>query len=70
MPESHRLHQLCPIFSVQDLRQGLRHYQSLGFVVRAYADGYGYGFAHRDGVAVHLSQHAGSDHGHPGSAYL
>ncbi len=45
----------APIFKVADLAAGLEHYRTLGFAVRAYADGYGYGFAHRNGVRLHLT---------------
>ena len=50
-----RLRQACPIFPVKDLRAALAHYASLGFAVRAYADGADYGFIERDDVAVHLT---------------
>jgi len=33
------MRQACPIFPVKDLRAALDHYASLGFAVRAYADG-------------------------------
>jgi catechol 2,3-dioxygenase-like lactoylglutathione lyase family enzyme len=60
-------HRIAPIFSVRDLNAALDFYQRLGFSVRAYAGG-GYGFAHRDGIEIHLGVPA-KEH-HPGSAYL
>lgn len=57
---------VAPIFSVRDLAAALSFYQRLGFAVRAYAGG-GYGFAHRDGIEIHLG--VPSEH-RPGSAYL
>jgi hypothetical protein len=50
-----RMRQACPIFPVKDLRAALDHYASLGFAVRAYADGDDYGFIERDKVAMHLT---------------
>jgi predicted enzyme related to lactoylglutathione lyase len=47
------LHQIAPIFSVQDLDAALEHYQRLGFAVRSYGS-FGYGFATRDGIEIHL----------------
>ena len=44
-----------PIFPVRDLGRALAHYASLGFEVKPYEDGDGYGFADRDGVGLHLS---------------
>ncbi|WP_323747741.1 VOC family protein [Catenulispora rubra] len=62
-------HRIAPIFSVRDLGVALGHYQRLGFAVRAYTAGYGYGFASRDGVEIHL--HVMPDHDRrPSSAYL
>ena len=60
-------HRIAPIFSVRDLDAALDFYQRLGFSVRAYAGG-GYGFAHLDGLEIHVGVPA-KDH-HPGSAYL
>ena len=57
-----------------NLRRALAHYASLGFEVKPYADGDGYGFAERDGVSLHLSLDEGhgpdADHQHVGTAYL
>jgi uncharacterized glyoxalase superfamily protein PhnB len=60
-------HRIAPIFSVRDLDAALEFYQRLGFSVRKYMKG-GYGFAHRDGIEIHLGVPA-KDH-QPGSAYL
>jgi Ser/Thr protein kinase RdoA (MazF antagonist) len=63
-----------PIFPVRDLGRALAHYASLGFEVKPYEDGDGYGFADRDGVGLHLSLDEGhgseADHRHVGTAYL
>ena len=53
--EGLRFLDVAPIFKVADLAAGLEHYRTLGFAVRAYADGYGYGFASRNGVRLHLT---------------
>jgi predicted enzyme related to lactoylglutathione lyase len=50
-----RLRQARPIFPVKDLKAALDHYASLGFAVRAYADGAKYGFIERDEVALRLT---------------
>ena len=47
------MQRIAPIFAVHDLDAAMRHYQRLGFTVRAYAGG-GYGFATRDGIEIHL----------------
>ncbi len=61
---------VAPIFSVRDLGASLRHYQRLGFSVREYEGG-GYGFAHRDGVEIHLGTDShGNGPGTKHSAYL
>ena len=44
---------IAPIFPVRDLDAALAFYQRLGFAVRPYFGG-GYGFASRDGIALHL----------------
>ena len=46
---------VAPIFKVADLTAALEHYRTLGFAVRAYDDGDGYGFASRNGVNLHLT---------------
>ena len=55
VPSRTRLIRISPIFAVRDLRWALEHYRGLGFAVKAYADGDQYGFAERDGVALHLA---------------
>jgi hypothetical protein len=47
------LQRIAPIFSVHDLDAAMRHYERLGFTVRAYAGG-GYGFASHEGIEIHL----------------
>ena len=66
-----RLTHFSPIFPVRDLRRALAHYESLGFVTRAYAGGGEYGFADRDGIGLHLAAKPGHDPGTSASeAYL
>jgi Ser/Thr protein kinase RdoA (MazF antagonist) len=69
-----RFSSFSPVFPVRDLRRALAHYASLGFAVKPYDDGDGYGFAERDGVGLHLSLDEGhgpdADHQHVGAAYL
>lgn len=60
-PTPTRLLKFSPIFAVRDLRLALDHYRDLGFQVRAYAEGDGYGFAARDGLNLHLSAEASFD---------
>jgi predicted enzyme related to lactoylglutathione lyase len=62
------LQRIAPIFPVRDLDAAMRHYERLGFTVRAYAGG-GYGFASRDGIEIHLGVAPGGDH-RTSSAYL
>jgi catechol 2,3-dioxygenase-like lactoylglutathione lyase family enzyme len=62
------LQRIAPIFAVRDLDAAMRHYQRLGFKVRAYAGG-GYGFASRDGIEIHLGVVPEDDH-RTSSAYL
>jgi DNA-binding MarR family transcriptional regulator len=52
---------LVPIFPVRDLARALAHYTSLGFQVSSYQDGDEYGFAERDGAALHLSHQVDLD---------
>jgi uncharacterized glyoxalase superfamily protein PhnB len=61
-------HRVAPILSVRDLDAAMDFYQRLGFAVRKYKTGVGYGFASRDGIEIHLGVPS-RDH-HPGSAYL
>jgi catechol 2,3-dioxygenase-like lactoylglutathione lyase family enzyme len=62
------MHGIAPIFAVHDLDAAVRHYQRLGFAVRAYAGG-GYGFATRDGIEIHLGVVPAGDR-RTSSAYL
>ncbi len=62
------MNRIAPIFAVQDVNAALRHYERLGFTVRAYAGG-GYGFASRDGIEIHLGV-APEGSQHTASAYL
>jgi hypothetical protein len=62
------MQRIAPIFAVHDLDAAMRHYQRLGFTVRAYAAG-GYGFATRDGIEIHLGVVPGDDR-RTSSAYL
>jgi catechol 2,3-dioxygenase-like lactoylglutathione lyase family enzyme len=45
-----------PVVPVTDLHAALERYRRLGFTVRAYGHGTGYGFADRDDVSIHLSE--------------
>lgn len=47
---------VAPVVPVRDLDAALERYRRLGFAVRAYGHGTGYGFADRDGVSLHLSE--------------
>jgi hypothetical protein len=62
------MHRIAPIFAVHDLDAAMRHYQRLGFTVRAYAGG-GYGYATRDDIEIHLGVVPGDDR-RTSSAYL
>ena len=64
------LRRFNPIFAVRDLRAALDHYRSLGFDTFAHEEGDGYGFAHRDGVGLHLLATGDDREHHPGAAYL
>jgi catechol 2,3-dioxygenase-like lactoylglutathione lyase family enzyme len=46
---------VAPVVPVRDLAAALERYRRLGFAVRAYEGG-GYGYADRDGVALHLAE--------------
>ena len=59
-----------PIFPVRVLADALDHYATLGFDTFADADGDDYGFANREGTALHLVADAGHDAAHHASAYL
>jgi predicted enzyme related to lactoylglutathione lyase len=62
------LKRIAPIFGVQDVEASLKHYERMGFTVRAYDKG-GYGFAVRDGLEIHLGFAADEAH-QRNSAYL
>ncbi len=47
---------VAPVVPVRDLAAALERYSRLGFDVRAYGCGSGYGYAERDGVSIHLSE--------------
>jgi hypothetical protein len=47
---------VAPVIPVRNLQEALDRYRMLGFSVRAYGPGTGYGFADRDGVSIHLSE--------------
>jgi catechol 2,3-dioxygenase-like lactoylglutathione lyase family enzyme len=58
---------VAPVLPVTDLPTALERYRGLGFRVRAYGHGTGYGYAERDGVALHLSEWDRRDPGWTGS---
>lgn len=62
--------QFSPIFPVSDLAVALDHYAALGFATQAY-DAH-YGFADRDGTALHLAAHPdrAAGHWHGAETYL
>jgi catechol 2,3-dioxygenase-like lactoylglutathione lyase family enzyme len=47
---------VVPVVPVTDLDAALERYRRLGFSVRAYGHGTGYGFADRDDVSLHLTE--------------
>lgn len=47
---------VVPVVPVSDLDAALARYRQLGFRVRAYGHGTGYGYADRDAVSIHLSE--------------
>jgi hypothetical protein len=46
---------VAPVVPVRDLQAALDRYRQLGFEVRAYGHGTGYGYARRGAVSIHLS---------------
>jgi catechol 2,3-dioxygenase-like lactoylglutathione lyase family enzyme len=46
---------VAPVLPVRDLEAALERYRLLGFRVRAYGHGTGYGYAERGDVSLHLS---------------
>ena len=49
-------HRVAPVIPVRDLDAALDRYRRLGFAVRAYGHGTGYGFVERGSVSFHLSE--------------
>jgi hypothetical protein len=47
---------VTPVIPVLDLAAALERYRRLGFTVRAYGHGTGYGYADRGNVSIHLSE--------------
>ncbi len=47
---------VAPVIPVLNLADALERYRRLGFTVRAYGHGTGYGFADRGDVSIHLSE--------------
>ncbi len=47
---------VVPVVPVRNLTAALDRYRRLGFAVRPYGHGTGYGYADRDGVSLHLSE--------------
>lgn len=47
---------VAPVVPVRDLEAALERYGRLGFSVRAYGRGTGYGYAERDSVSIHVSE--------------
>jgi hypothetical protein len=44
---------VAPVVPVRDLQVALERYRRLGFEVRAYGHGTGYGYAQRGAVSIH-----------------
>jgi hypothetical protein len=64
------LRRFSPIFRVHNLEAALTHYRSLGFDAFLDEDSGHYGFAHRDGVELHLALLAQNEPPSPAAAYL
>jgi hypothetical protein len=47
---------VTPVIPVSDLAAALARYRRLGFAVRAYGHGTGYGYADRGRVSLHLNE--------------
>jgi DNA-binding MarR family transcriptional regulator len=65
-----QLRSFSPVFPVRDLPAALAHYRSLGFTTVPYEEGDDYGFANRDGTALHLAAHPHHDPDRGAAAYL
>ena len=56
MPTPIVFEDIAPVVPVRDLQAALERYRQLGFEVRAYGHGTGYGYAQRGAVSIHLSE--------------
>jgi hypothetical protein len=56
MPTPIVFEDVAPVVPVRDLHAALERYRQLGFEVRAYGHGTGYGYAQRGAVSIHLSE--------------
>lgn len=62
-----RFSNVAPVLAVRDLDRALRRYRKLGFTAHAHDGPYRYGFVHRDGVELHLSESPDHDRTRGGS---
>ena len=53
MPTPIVFEDIAPVVPVRDLQAALERYRQLGFEVRAYGHGTGYGYAQRGAVSIH-----------------
>jgi catechol 2,3-dioxygenase-like lactoylglutathione lyase family enzyme len=58
---------VVPVVPVRDLSAALDRYRQLGFAVRAYGHGTGYGYADRGSISIHLSEWDAHDPARTGS---
>src|SRR6516164_9150304 len=56
MPTPIVFEDVAPVVPVRNLQAALERYRQLGFEVRAYGHGTGYGYAQRGAVSIHLSE--------------
>ena len=56
MPENAEFERIIPVIPVRDLQEALERYRKLGFAVRAYGHGTGYGYVDRGRVSIHISE--------------
>jgi hypothetical protein len=56
LPDDLIFEDVTPVIPVMDLTAALERYRRLGFQVRAYGHGTGYGYADRGRVSLHLSE--------------
>jgi hypothetical protein len=56
MPTPIVFEDVAPVVPVRDLQAAPERYRQLGFEVRAYGHGTGYGYAQRGAVSIHLSE--------------